>query len=646
MNSARNLLLHGTAENLPEVTPLEAGPLSMIYSEGEIRYIRLEGREVVRRLYVAVRDSCWSTVPSRVVKTTIEILRDSFRIAVHIESRMDDIDFCWENSIVGEARGRILFKVKGIARSSFLRNRIGLCVLFPAAECQSLPCVVTGSNGKKQKTSFPNLILPHQPFRGLTGLSYDPFPGTTLKLRLRGDTFEMEDQRNWGDASFKVYSTPLDLPKPVEVQKGDTVSQSATIELENTSPAQGERARWTRPHNEPVAISFDMKRRSTLPRIGTGLGEFHGVHSEEALSLLRRLHLSHLRVDLRFAQDTFRSTFDRATDLATRLNLPLECALFLSDGFRSELDLFAGLLLQKKPAVSTILVFEAKSFLTNPVHLEAARTLLRPLASHALLGGGTDSNFAELNRSPLARQSLELLSFSYNPQIHSTDIHSLIENLDGIRSAIHSAGQLARNVPISVSPVTFKFRYRLDHTLHPTLEANQSDPRTDPRQSSLFGAGLTVGILKHLAESTIHSATCFESAGPRGLLPASVPGGRSVYPLFHTLASVLSRPAAPVIVTTSSTPHRVQCLALQHQGELQMLLANLTPTAQEVEFDGPGLTDVRTRSLDESNVLCAIEKPVEFHNRGFVSLPAASRPTTLTIDPWAVTELFATGELQ
>ena len=29
-----------------------------------------------------------------------------------------------------------------------------------------------------------------------------------------GDIFEMEDQRNWTDASYKIYSTPLRLPFP------------------------------------------------------------------------------------------------------------------------------------------------------------------------------------------------------------------------------------------------------------------------------------------------------------------------------------------------------------------------------------------------------------------------------------------------
>ena len=41
---------------------------------------------------------------------------------------------------------------------------------------------------------------------------------------MEGETFETEDQRNWSDASFKTYGTPLHLPFPVEVEEGTRVA--------------------------------------------------------------------------------------------------------------------------------------------------------------------------------------------------------------------------------------------------------------------------------------------------------------------------------------------------------------------------------------------------------------------------------------
>ena len=41
----------------------------------------------------------------------------------------------------------------------------------------------------------------------------------------------MEDQRNWTDASYKTYSTPLDLPYSGYSGKGTIIKQSVTISI-------------------------------------------------------------------------------------------------------------------------------------------------------------------------------------------------------------------------------------------------------------------------------------------------------------------------------------------------------------------------------------------------------------------------------
>ena len=46
---------------------------------------------------------------------------------------------------------------------------------------------------------------------------------------MEGDTFEMEDQRNWTDASYKTYVRPLALPWPYLIAKGETIDQKVTL---------------------------------------------------------------------------------------------------------------------------------------------------------------------------------------------------------------------------------------------------------------------------------------------------------------------------------------------------------------------------------------------------------------------------------
>ncbi len=56
-------------------------------------------------------------------------------------------------------------------------------------------------------------------------------PAFGARVEFEGEVFEMEDQRNWTDASFKTYCTPLEIPYPVEVTKGTKISQKITISV-------------------------------------------------------------------------------------------------------------------------------------------------------------------------------------------------------------------------------------------------------------------------------------------------------------------------------------------------------------------------------------------------------------------------------
>lgn len=60
-----NIVRYGSDEPLAEQIPLRAGPLTLIYEAGDVRYLKLGNREILRRIYVAVRDRNWGTIPPR-----------------------------------------------------------------------------------------------------------------------------------------------------------------------------------------------------------------------------------------------------------------------------------------------------------------------------------------------------------------------------------------------------------------------------------------------------------------------------------------------------------------------------------------------------------------------------------------------------
>ena len=73
----------GSPVRLPARRSFRAGPLTFEYEGGELRYVRLGDREVIRRLYVAVRDHDWGTVPGWIVREYFEAGPD--RVSIHFE---------------------------------------------------------------------------------------------------------------------------------------------------------------------------------------------------------------------------------------------------------------------------------------------------------------------------------------------------------------------------------------------------------------------------------------------------------------------------------------------------------------------------------------------------------------------------------
>lgn len=60
---------------------LNAGPVQVRYENGFLRYLTLNGTEVVRMIYCAVRDQDWQTVPLTLTNELVDQQSDTFRIS-------------------------------------------------------------------------------------------------------------------------------------------------------------------------------------------------------------------------------------------------------------------------------------------------------------------------------------------------------------------------------------------------------------------------------------------------------------------------------------------------------------------------------------------------------------------------------------
>ena len=99
------VLYYGKDEPLPEQTQLHAGPLSMIFEAGDLRYIRFGDHEILRRIYVAVRDHNWDTILPQLSNIQVDQEGDAFRITYDVANKIADVDFFWGGTITGTQMG-------------------------------------------------------------------------------------------------------------------------------------------------------------------------------------------------------------------------------------------------------------------------------------------------------------------------------------------------------------------------------------------------------------------------------------------------------------------------------------------------------------------------------------------------------------
>jgi len=622
---APNLFAYGKASPLPEQIPLSAGPLTMIYENGDLRYIKLGEHEVVRRLYVAIRDRNWNTAANVLSDIQMEIDEDHFQIHYRCTNQLADIDLSWQGTLIGGADGTISCTMRGEAQSTFQRNRIGFCLLHPST-IAGVNGRITHIDGTTEEQPFPlhiapqlvvdGIIKPVAPFEEMQAVAHEVTPGVWAEVAFAGETFEMEDQRNWTDASYKTYGTPLRLPFPVTVDKGTKIEQAVTIRVRNHQQAMVNQQGAT--EQNAVSVTIGTKR-TALPKIGLGVASHGAALEAEEIRRLQPLHLAHLRVDLTLADAGYPAALQRATTEARALDIALEIAVHPSENAAQELATLAQELPKINPPVARWLIFTKAEKTTTASWVTMARQQLSAYDATVPIGAGTNLYFTELNSKRPPIDVLDVVAYSLNPQVHAFDNASLVETLAAQATTATSARHFCGDRPLVVSPITLQPRFNPNAT-GPEAEAAAGTLPTqvDPRQLSLFGAGWTLGSIKYLAETgEIEHITYYETTGWRGVmetrqgspLPALFPSiAGALFPLYHLLADVGAFAGGTVVQSISSAPLQVEGLVLEKAGRQRVLLANFTAQEQEVTLQGLTGTG-RIRQLDESNVIHAMREP-------------------------------------
>ena len=642
-------LLHGTDAPFADMRLLRAGPATVLLDGIDLRYLRIGGTELVRRVYAAVRDVDWDTIPGVVSGLEIEESDDNFRVEFDVRHARREVDFAWHGTITGAATGRIEYVFDGCAEAAFPFSRIGLCVHHPWRETAGARFTARTPEGEIDG-AFPDLIGA----QSFDGTAYAPlFPsfdrleveladGGRLVLDFEGDLWETEDHRNWTDANFKTYSTPISLGPPPPLELGQTLRQSlvvAPVDVSAGTPLTGR-----------VRLVIGDPTETVVPPVGLGQDRDHHIPDRREREVLAMLAPPHLRVELRLDCD-WRSALVAAQETAKAAGAHLEVSLHLLEQQADEIaDVAAAL--AAGPPVDRVLVINGDSRtatpaeVTRPALVGLVREGLEPVVS-VVFAGGTEMYFTEVNRARPDLSGWDGLCFSITPQIHAFTDTDVVENLDAQGENVRSAHAIARGKPVIVSPVTMRRRVNFHAAGDPPpTPPGELPDSVDVRQSSLYGAAWTAGSLKYLSESGVSSVTYYETTGWRGVVERA--GGSElpevfrsvageVFPLYHPLADAAEWRGAEVLDCESSDVLAAVGFAVRTpDASRRVLVANLTPSEREVVV-GPLQGDLSLRRLSEATAAQAASDPAAF--RASWEATSADGELELTLAPYEVVRI-------
>ena len=510
---------------------LAAGAIRALITEGGLGAVTVGGVEVLRGLTYPVRNPDWGTHLTSVLSET----GDGVSLTRHFTEQGGAFTGVFRVSLTER---QVVAEVELRFPAAMHVNRAGITLLHPIRGVAGEAMMLRHPDGRETATRFPALISPSQPARDIAGLRH-VVQGVLVDIAMEGDVFEMEDQRNWSDASFKTYCRPLALPFPYPVIAGEVVRQKVTLSLsvEREGSALAQRA-------TPVA--------ARMPDVF--LAHEAGISDAAVLA-----EFPGLPVQLRLDRDT------PAADLQAVLGRVLALEIVFDDlaDLRAQISRAGGL--RPKRVVALPRAFLKSHQPDGPwpdgVQPQDALAHLRAGFPGVAVGGGSLTNFTELNRCRPDPATIDFVTFGNTAIVHAADDLSVRQTLEAVPDILASASAIGDGKPLHLGLMSIGMRcnpYGAQVAENPGL-LRLPMAMADPRQASDFAAAYAVALLAAAVRAGVSSLSLAMPGGPLG----------AVGPLATVVRQAHSMAGRSVTVTEASG-----CLHLDAGG--MALFANLS----------------------------------------------------------------------
>jgi hypothetical protein len=539
------LQIYGTAEPPEAVRRFEVGPLSFELRGGNLGHVSYGHTEVLRGIFYLVRDESWGTCPVQLGEIAVEqhflpTGEERLDLSYRANAEHAGISLNWQARIEVTSNS-IDFRVTAQPDADFRTNRTGFSVLHPIRGVAGKPLTVSHRDGRIMTTRFPERISPGQPFFDIQALEHRPAPGIRARVAFKGGKFEMEDQRNWGDASFKTYVGSLLDPWPYVLPANQEFTQSVSLSLEGAAPS-------AQPQTQDQSAVADHLPSYERPRIGLAI-----TPEDAEPTLSNGKHLIALRpafLTCYMDGSTDQAALRAYADLGKMTGLPITVELVLPA--RASADNEMGEAAQALQTAGlmphTLVVTQAHDLKSwqpgatrpqGPSFEEMAKAA-RHFFPGLEIGGGMLSFFTELNRKRPPRNLFDFVTHSFCPIVHDAGDAAVMETLEALPDIFATARSFIGDTPYDLGPTTIAARmnpYGADLVPNPGNRRLCLSAK-DPRQFATFAVDWNRGLIEAAARAGIRRLTLGGLCGPRGLLDEQM----RPTPLYHFFKDLLAEP--------------------------------------------------------------------------------------------------------
>lgn len=541
-------VLFGTDEPVAAARELRAGRLCAQLRGTRLGPITFDGHEIWHGIDFLFRDVDWGTPRPVVDRTGQHADEEAVRLTVH--GRIG-AGIAFEIAI-RIAETSLDYAVTATVQETLQTNRTGLVVMHPLSAC-TRRVEVEHTDGRTSTSTFPGSVAPWPPFTLVRAIRHEYADGAWATCRFSGDDFELEDQRNNADASFKTYSRSNFMPRPYRLRAGMVLRQSVRLQIASVPATPHVRA------TDPVSVA-PGGIAGPLPAIGVAVtaADLHRVDA----GVLAELAPAYLHLVLERADEPFEPALLARLLAGRDLRLDV-CGVTAAD---AQLGRIADRLRSEGIQPAAVAVFPSE-----PAVLAAARRAF----PHADIGGGTPHFFTQLNRIE-DLGAVDFLAFGTASVVHGADDEEIMAGLQSLPAMIETLRVRHGAVPVHVGPSSIGAR-RSPLGAQPASDGSRrlALARRDPRTRGLYGAAWAVGYIAQFARAGARAVTLFDLAGDAALVGED--GVRS--PAFH----VLRRLGAPARCRHMAVPAdaSLAVLGLQHE----TILANLGAQPLAVRFE-------------------------------------------------------------